>query len=402
MSEVTADLEASFESFHARFDGLFGRSEPRRECRGYVRGLLSKASRRNCWQMAEVTGEPLPDALQRLLYRTQWDAEAARDLLHQYVAEQFGEPQAVAVVDETGFLKCGRRSVGVKRQYTGTAGKITNCQVGVFLGYASRRGHVLVDRRLYLPADWCQDASRRQRAQVPAAVAFRTKPQLALEMLQHAWARGLPMGWIVADEVYGNADYFRAGVAAAGHRYVVTVSTGTPLWPQRPPVEPAQYSTTGRLRRQERVSPDASAALTAGPMVSGWGPKQWTRLTVAEGEKGPITYDWARRRVVESRAGLPGDDVWLLARRSLKDPAEVAYYLSNAPRHTPLVTLAQVATSRWSIEQCFREAKGQAGLDEYEVRLWHSWYRHMTLVMMAYAWLASVRREAHEKKEQCP
>lgn len=395
MSEVMADLEGSFESFHARFDGLFGRREPRRECRAYVRGLLSRVPRRNCWQMAEVTGEPLPDALQRLLYRTQWDAEAARDLLVEYVAEQFGAPQAVAVVDETGFLKCGRRSVGVQRQYTGTAGKITNCQIGVFLGYASPRGHVLVDRRLYLPEEWCQDDARRQRAQVPAAVAFRTKPQLALEMLEQAWARGLPMGWVVADEVYGNADYFRAGVAAAGHRYVVTVSTGTPLWAQRPPVEPAQYARTGRRRRQERVGRDAPAAVTAGLMVSGWRPQQWTRRTVAEGEQGPITYDWARRRVVESRAGLPGDDVWLLARRSLKDPTEVAYYLSNAPRHTPLSTLAQVATNRWSIEQCFKEAKGQAGLDEYEVRLWHSWYRHMTLVMMAYAWLAAVRREAH-------
>jgi SRSO17 transposase len=389
------DLQADFESFVARFAGLFRRSEPRALCGSYLRGLLSKVGRRNCWQMAEATGEPLPDAMQRLLYQALWDADAARDIVQDFVQEQFGEPEAVVVVDETGFVKWGKRSVGVKRQYTGTAGKIENCQVGVFLSYTSSQGHAFLDRRLYLPEEWCDDRDRRAQAFVPEKIEFRTKPQLAVEMLEHLWQRGLPMRWVVADEVYGSADYFRAAVSAHQCLYVVTVSTCTPVWLRRPEVQAARYSAQGRLRCKARA---AAPAETVARVVAAGPPTQWQRLTVAEGEKGPITYDWARQRVIESREGLPEEEVWLVARRSIKDPGDVAYYLSNAGTETPLSTLAQVATSRWSIEQCFKEAKGQAGLDEYEVRLWHSWYRHITLVMMAHAWLASVRRRAEQKR----
>lgn len=389
------DLHEDFESFHARFDGLFGRDQPRALCRLYVRGLMTKVGRRNCWQMAEATGELLPDAMQRLLYRTLWDADAARDIVQGFVQEQFGEPDAVVVVDETGFIKWGKRSAGVKRQYTGTAGKIENCQVGVFLSYASSQGHAFLDRRLYLPEEWCDDRDRRAKAFIPQDTEFRTKPQLAVEMLEHAWERGMPMRWVVADEVYGSADYFRAAVSAHPCQYVVTVPTCTPVWPPRPEVQAARYSAKGRLLcKAKAVVPAATVAQA----VASWPPAQWERLTVAEGEKGPITYDWARQRVVESHEGLPGEEVWLVARRSTKDQSDIAYYLSNAGTETTLSTLAQVAASRWSIEQCFREAKGQAGLDEYEVRLWHSWYRHITLAMMAHAWLASVRRRAEQKK----
>ena len=233
---------------------------------------------------------------------------------------------------------------------------------------------------------------------MPDQIRFRTKPQLAVQMLEHAWKRKLAMRWVVADEVYGNADQFRAAISAQGCLYVVTVACCTPVWLQRPEVEAARHSPKGRLTRKARVNKQTGPVVAVGQVVSAWLPEQWTRLTVAKGEKGPLTYDWARRRVVESREGLPAEEVWLLARRSVKNPSEVAYYLSNAPLQTALVTLAQVATSRWSIEQCFKEGKGETGLDEYEVRLWHSWYRHITLVMMAHAWLASLRRDAHEKK----
>jgi len=397
MAGTSPDLQEDFAAFHARFAGRFGRSEPRALCRTYLRGLVSQVGRRNCWQLAEATGEALPDAMQRLLYRTQWDAEAARDILQDYACEQFGEADGIGVVDETGFVKCGRRSVGVKRQYTGTAGKVENCQVGVFLSYATRKGHVLLDRRLYLPEDWCGDEPRRARAYVPADVEFRTKPRLALEMLEHAWQRGVPLQWVAGDEVYGDASYFRHGVSAHGRCYVLTVSVSTPAWVQRPAVEPQQHAADGRLRRKARVAADAPAATTVAKIAAAWPPAQWERLTVADGEKGPITYDWARQRVVESHESLPGETVWLLARRSTKDPGDTAYYLSNAPEETPLRTLASVATARWTIEQCFREAKGETGLDEYEVRLWHSWHRHITLVMMAHAWLAATRRKVPEK-----
>jgi SRSO17 transposase len=397
MPEELTDWQADFGAFHARFAGLFSRSEPRALCSAYLRGLMAKVERKNCWQLAEELGESLPDALQRLLYRTQWDAEAARDLLQDFVAEEFGEPDGIGVVDETGFVKSGRRSVGVKRQYTGTAGKIENCQVGVFLSYASHQGHAFLDRRLYLPEDWCADSARCAKAYVPEATAFQTKPQLALEMLEHAWDRGVPMQWVVGDEVYGNAAYFRQAVSEHERQYVLTVSVDTLVWVDRPAVEPAQRAVGGRLRRKARIAADAPAATTVGEVAAAGLGSEWERLTVVEGEKGPITYDWARQRVVESREGLPGETVWLLVRRSTKDPGEVAYYLSNAPAETPLLTLAQVATARWTIEQCFREAKGETGLDQYEVRTWHSWHRHITLVMMAHAWLASVRRRAGEK-----
>jgi len=397
MEGASPGLQEDFEAFHARFAGLFGRSEPRVLCGTYLRGLMAKVERRNCWQLAEATGEPLPDAMQRLLYRTQWDAEAARDILQDFVCEQFGEPEGIGVVDETGFLKAGRRSVGVKRQYTGTAGKVENCQVGVFLSYATSQGHVLLDRRLYLPEDWCQDEQRRGEACVPEQTRFQTKPQLALEMLKHAWQRGLPLQWVVGDEVYGNASSFRQAVSAHRRRYVLTVSVPTLVWVDRPAIEPAQHTAGGRLRRKARVVAGAPEATTVDKVAAAWPPTQWERITVADGEKGPITYDWARQRVVESHEGLPGETVWLLARRSTKDQSDIAYYLSNAPVETPLATLAQVATVRWTIEQCFREAKGETGLDEYEVRLWHSWHRHITLVMMAHAWLASTRRQVPEK-----
>jgi SRSO17 transposase len=335
--------------------------------------------------------------MQRLLYRTQWEADAARDILQDFVCEQLGEPEGIGVVDETGFLKAGSRSVGVKRQYTGTAGKIENCQVGVFLSYATSKGHALLDRRLYLPKDWCKDEQRRSKACVPEQIKFQTKAQLALEMLEHAWQRGLPLRWVVGDEVYGDASYFRQAVSAHRRLYVLTVSVPTVVWVDRPAVEPAQYTASGRLRRKARVVQDAPEATTVDKVAAAWPPTQWERVKVADGEKGPITYDWARQRVVESHEGMPAETVWLLVRRSAKHPSDRAYYLSNAPMETPLSTLAQVATTRWTIEQCFREAKGQTGLDEYEVRLWHSWHRHITLVMMAHAWLASTRRRAPQK-----
>jgi SRSO17 transposase len=348
--------------------------------------------------MAEATGEPLPDRMQRLLYRTVWDAEAARDILQDFVWEQFGETDAIGVVDETGFLKWGDRSVGVKRQYTGTAGKVENCQVAVFLSLTTREAHVLLDRELYLPQDWCTDQERREKAGVPKLVGFQTKPQLGVKMLERAWGRGLALRWVVADEVYGNASYFRRAVSAHGQLYVVTVSACTRVWVDRPQVEPERRSAKGRLLRRARVVREARAAEPVSKVVAAWPADQWERLKVADGEKGPITHDWARQRVVESHESVPGETLWLLARRCVKDKDDIAYYLSNAPEDIAISRLAQVATARWTIEQCFRESKGETGLDEYEVRLWHSWYRHITLAMMAHAWLASVRSRAHEKR----
>jgi SRSO17 transposase len=348
--------------------------------------------------VAEAVGDRIPDATQRLLYRAQWEADAARDVLQQYIIELFGDEEGIGVVDETGFIKKGLRSVGVKRQYTGTAGKIENCQVGTFLSYVTAKGHVFLDRCLYLPEDWCDDPERRARAKVPEEVVFQTKPQQAMTMLEHAWRHGVPMRWVAGDEVYGDAPALRDGIARQGRWYVLAVRSLTPVWTERPPVIQARSQARGRPRTRARVAGGVPPATIVAAVVAAWPEGRWQRLTVAEGEKGLVTYDWACQWVVESNNGLPGRDGWLIARRSLSDQGEMAYYLSNAPLATPLLQLAQVASLRYTVEQCIKEAKGETGLDEYEVRHWPSWHRHITLSMMAHTWLAAMRYQADQEK----
>jgi SRSO17 transposase len=386
-----------FEDFHARFTHFFVRSEPRETTRQYLRGLLSQVRRKNCWQMAEEVGSQDPQRMQRLLYSTPWDEDGVRDELQYFVIERFGDESGIAVVDETGFLKKGTKSVGVKRQYSGTAGKVENCQVGVFLTYFHGQSYTFLDRRLYLPQDWCDDEKRRREARVPEEVTFKTKPELAKEMLQHAWAQGVPMAWVIGDEMYGKAAHFRKTVAQAGKKYVLGVPYDTPVWRERPALIEPGPGARGRPREKPRLADDALPWETVATVIASLPGGSWQRLTVSEGEKGPLTYDWACIRIVESWNRLPGPDGWLLARRSVTDPSDVAYYLSNAPQETSLQELAEVASARWSIEATIEEGKGETGLDEYEVRYWHSWHRHITLSMMAHAWLASIRQAAGEK-----
>jgi len=389
---------ADFFAFCARFNDVFGRREPRGQAAKYLRGLLGPVPRKNGWQLAEAMGDTVPDPTQRLLYRTLWSADSARNILQKYIVEVFADEDGIGVVDETGFIKKGTRSVGVKRQYSGTAGKIENCQIGTFLSYATAKGHVFLDRRLYLPEEWCNDAERCAQAKVPADVVFQTKPEQAMAMLTQAWQAGVPMRWVTGDEIYGEATALRDLVAGSGHWYVLAVRTVTPVWPVRPPVVAPEPQDRGRPRTKVRLAEGAASATTVKEVVAGWQHSRWQSLTVAEGEKGQITYDWACQRVVESRDGLPGPDAWLIARRSLSDPSDIAYYLSNAPVDMPLLKLAQVASTRYTVEQCIEEAKGETGLDDYEVRYWHSWHRHITLSMMAHAWLAAVRCKATAKK----
>jgi SRSO17 transposase len=386
-------LGEDFVAFHARFAPLFARPEPRRKAQEYVRALMGPVERRNGWQMAEAMGDVTPDPTQRLLYHARWSAVGARDLLQDFIVEQFGDPEAVGVLDETGFLKRGDASVGVARQYTGTAGKVENCQIGVFLGYAGARGHALLDRALYMPQSWCDDLDRRARAHVPVRVKFHTKPALALRMLQRAWRCSVPMAWVTGDEVYGHNEKFRAAIDAAGRKFVLAVPSTTKVW-ATPPEAVLPHLAKRRhgppLTRYWRA-PGAPAVKTVKEIVASWASVQWHRLALVQGEKGPIAHDWGCTRVVERRRRRPVGEKWLLARRSVSDPSEVAYYLSNAPADTSLETLARIASTRYTIEQCFEEGKDDLGLDQYEVRSWPSWHRHVTLSMMALAWLASVR-----------
>jgi SRSO17 transposase len=400
--EELEQWQDDFDAFHARFADLFERSESREQARKYLRGLLTEAERKNSWQVAEAVGDRIPDRMQRLLYRVPWDADAARDRLQQFVMETFGDPEGIGVVDETGFLKKGTHSVGVARQYTGTAGKRENSQVATVLSYASKDAHVFLDRELYLPEGWAGDRVRRAEAHVPEEVGFATKPQQAVAMLERAWEHGVPMRWVSGDEVYGDSPRLRETIQAHGRFYVLAVSANTRVWTQRPEVEEPADQTGGRPRLTPRVVKGAPKAQMVSEVIANLPTSAWKRLAVVEGEKGMITYHWAHVRVVESRDQLPGPDVWLLARRSPSAPDKLAYYLAYVPPKTGLETLVRVASSRYTVEQCIEEAKGEAGLDEYEVRFWHSWYRHITLSMMAHAWLASIKLREQEKKALQP
>ena len=393
----------AFDAFVARFSEVFKRSEPREQAAKYVRGLVTPIERKNGWRLAEVVGDGTPDRMQRLLYRAVWDVDKARDIVRSFVAEALGHPDGTFVLDETGFLKKGNRSVGVKRQYSGTAGKVENCQVATFLTYVGPRGHAMLDRRLYLPHEWCTDAERRHRAQVPEGVIFRTKPEQAVEMLTAACQAGVLGRWVTGDSVYGDATAVRDAVRTAGKEYVLAVSTTCPVWDTRPALKPLPTSTgRGRPATRRALAADAPSLTTAAVVVGAWPAGRWQRLSVGPGEKGPREYDWAVGRVVESREGLPGPDAWLLARRSVSDPTELAYYLSSAPEDTPVGTLAGVAGNRYTVEQCFEEGKGKTGLDHYEVRTWPSWHRHITLSMMALAWLAVMRAQSTHGEERPP
>jgi SRSO17 transposase len=342
----------------------FARSEPRERAVGYIRGLLSDAERKDGWQLAEHLGDPTPDGVQHLLARADWDADAVRDDLTHYVAEHLGDPGGVLVVDETGFLKKGTKSCGVARQYSGTAGRIENCQIGVFLGYASPRGRALVDRELYLPKEWAGDADRRKGAGVPKSVPFDTKLVLARRMIDRAVAAGVPAAWVTADAVYGSDYRFRFALENQGMGYVVGVRTDFRVW------------VGFRQVRVKMLLPEVPATA-------------WHRLSCGAGSKGPRTYDWAVTRInsldPESYAR------WLLIRRSVSDPADVAYFACGGPPGTTLNELVRIAGLRWPIEECFELGKGGCGLDEYEVRSWTGWYRHVTLSLFALAVVAAIR-----------
>src|SRR5215467_2880193 len=263
MTEEALDQwQGEFDAFHARFADLFERSESREQAKKYLRGLLTEAQRKNSWQVAEAVGDRLPDRMQRLLYRVPWDADAARDRLQEFVIEPFGDPEGIGVVDETGFLKKGKKSVGVGRQYTGTAGKRENSQVATILSYATKDAHVLLDRELYLPEEWARDRSRRAEAHVPPEVGFATKSQQAIAMLERAWAHGVPMRWVTGDEVYGDAPRLRETIQDHGRFYVLAVAANTRVWKERPEVEDPVEQTGGRPRRAQRVVEGAAPART--------------------------------------------------------------------------------------------------------------------------------------------
>jgi len=365
-SEVVG-WRAELAALQERLGLLFGRTDARRQASLYLEGLLSAVERKNGWQLAEQIGDARPWRTQRVLSRTVWEADAARDLCRCYVVEHLGAADGVLVIDETGFLKKGSKSAGVARQYSGTAGRIENCQIGVFLAYASGRGHALIDRELYLPKEWVEDGARRAGAEIPLAVPFATKP-LAGRMIARALAAGVPFAWVTGDEVYGSDRRLRMFLEEHEQPFVLAVRSNEKLW----------SVLDGRLG--QHAAADLSAALPAAA---------WQCLSAGPGAKGERGYDWARMRLVRMQA--PPWEHWLLIRRSRHKPDECAYYVVFAPAETTLAALARVAGRRWTIEECFEAGKQEVGLGDYEIRSWHGWYRHITLAMLALAFLAALR-----------
>jgi SRSO17 transposase len=347
-----------------------GRAEPRRQGSLYLEGLLGAAKRKNGWQLAEQIGDARPWRTQRVLSHVLWDQDAARDLCRDYAVEHLGADDGVLIVDETGFLKKGEHSAGVARQYSGTAGRIENAQIGVFLAYAGDKGHALIDRELYLPEEWCDNAARRVAAAIPEEVAFATKPALAGRMIGRALDAGLPCAWVLGDEVYGSDRRLRMELERRGQPFVLAIRSNEKLW----------AALDGRLGQH------AASRLAASLPV-----QAWRRLSAGAGSKGERLYDWARLRL--TRLQQPPWDHWLLIRRSRKDPKDLAYYVVFGPHRTTLAALARVAGRRWAIEECFEVAKQEVGLADYEIRSWHGWYRHITLAMLALTFLAGMRTQ---------
>ncbi|MET9183612.1 IS701 family transposase [Kitasatospora aureofaciens] len=343
----------------AKVAGRFARVEPRRRARAFVLGLLADLPRKNCWTIAEHAGDASPAGMQHLLSRASWDADQVRDDVREFVVAHLREEDAVLVVDETGDLKKGTHSVGVQRQYTGTAGRIENSQVAVYLAYATTAGHAAIDRRLYIPRSWTQDPDRCRAAGIPEGLKFATKPALATQMIAQALDAGVPAGWVAGDEVYGGDPHLSAELESRRIGYVLAVSRKRPV-------------------------PTRAGVFRAGNLAHGLPKRAWQRLSAGAGAKGHRFYDWAQ---VEIHTPECSGYRWLLVRRNRRT-GELAFYRCYSPHSVPLSTLVKVAGRRWTVEETFQAAKGLAGLDEHQVRRWTSWHRWTTLAMLAHAFLA--------------
>jgi SRSO17 transposase len=367
-----ARWQAGFDDLFGLVAGRFAQVQSRRRARLYLLGLLSGAERKNSWTIAEQAGDLSPDGMQRLLNFYAWDADKVRDDLRGYVLDRLGDPAGVVVADETGFLKKGTRSAGVQRQYSGTAGRIENCQLGVFLTYVSPRGRALVDRELYLPKSWTDDRQRCAQAGIGDDVGFATKPALARRMLERLLAehgrQAVP--WFTADEAYGDNPGLRAWLDQQDINYVMAVSCD------------ARFSTPTGPRRADEL---AGAAPKKG----------WQRLSCGDGSKGQRLYDWL---LLDPGA----DDHLLLVRRSISKPSELAYYICHFSRPVPVAELVRVAGSRWGVEETFQFAKNETGLDHYQVRRYDAWYRHITLSMLAAAFLAVTAHTERDDQKGAP
>lgn len=383
----------------AMFAPAFQRAEQVERSETYLRGLLGDAPRKNVEQIALGLGENVRN-LQYFVGQSPWKTEPVIEIHQRLVAETLGEADGVVLIDESGVVKQGDCSVGVAAQYCGSVGKIANSQNGVYLGYVSRTGYSLIEGQLFMPESWFDEAHKEQREAcgVPADLKTKTKPEIGLELLKRAIQRGsLPFRWVAADELYGDSPAFRDGVAELNKWYFTEIKCSTLIWETRPEVYLPEWKGRGRHPLRLHLRNDKDHPVRVDNLVAGIPKEAWSRATIKEGSKGPIVCDFACLRLIESRANLPGPEVWLIIRRNLDDPSVIKFYFSNAPAETPLIEFVRLSGIRWPIETIFEEDKGEIGLDHYETRSWLGWHHHMLLVALAHHFLVRLRVHFHEK-----
>ena len=390
-------LKPELDRFLDQFASLFGREENQTHARRVVQGLLRGGERRNVENIAQsMRGGPVR-SLQAFVATGVWPDREILQKMRSSMLEVLGDDDAVWNSDETGFPKKGTKSVGVKRQYSGTLGRTDNCQIAVFANYCSPKGHTFMDRRLFLPEEWARDWARRKEAGVPPGVVFRTKPELALEMVTHAVNEGVPFRWCGGDSVYGTSPKFVQGVRQLGKWYVLDSSAEAHVWTSEPRVIPPEERSKSGRGRPHTEPLVVGESRRVDEVVASLPANAWVRLTVAEGSQGPLIYEYAETWVWFSEGGLPGPRERLLVRRSLGQEADLKYHRSNAPAKVTLLNLAQVRATRWTIEEDIESGKGECGLDEYETRGWTGWHHHTALSLLALAFLVLQRTRMGEK-----
>jgi SRSO17 transposase len=391
-----------FQQFIQRFAPLLGHDSRPARAEAYLRGLLLDAEDNKTAEgiALKVHGDPSQVRMtQVFLGQSPWPDQPLRQELAGWVTTELGNDDGILIVDESSFLKCGDKSVGVARQYLGCVGKVANGQVAVYLAYASRHHHTLLDTRLYLPEEWCQDPPRLAEAGVPKDVVFRTKPELALELVCQVREQ-LPHRWVTFDEAYGRNQAFLSGLEELGETYLGEVPKDTRGWLQRPAVETPAAGRKGRPASKPRVAAGEPAPQTVEAIAATLPASAWTRHKVRDGSKGEHFAEFARVRFVVERDNLPGPELWLLLERNCEQQSPLKFYLSNAATDCPLREMIRVAHSSWTVEDCFLRGKDEVGMDEYEVQGWRGWHHHMTLVMLAMWFLVLEQRQLGKKNRQ--
>jgi len=381
------------------FKPAFERVEQSQKSLTYLNGLLGNSVRKNVEQMALGQKEKVR-SLQYFVGQSQWETEAVIAIHQGLIGEALGEEDGVVLIDESSSVKQGTKSAGVAAQYCGSVGKIANGQVGVYLGYASRKGYSLIEGQLFMPDQWFDEEHVQQRAEcgVPEALVFKTKPEIGLKLLENALKRdNLPFSWLAADALYGDSPAFRDGVAAMDKWYFTAIKENTLIWSSPPKVHVPHWSGYGRRPTHLRLSDTRKHPIPVQQLAQKINPQDWVRAVIKEGSKGPIVCDFAFLRVTESRAGLPAAELWLILRRNLEDPSEIKYFFSNAPVNIALEEFVRISGMRWPIETIFEEAKGEVGMDHYEMRSWLGWHHHMLLVSLAHHFLVRLRIQFQEQ-----